>query len=234
MRGRLVLLLVVLACAQNDREERPEAVATHSDSAAVVVEDSVALIDGTAGWYDRRRVLDATGDGVPDTLQLIARGPTADSLVVLLIVRRQGDSSIVAAWRSDYDFVDPPDELRVPGPTRDSTIRARYDRVLRDAAVESFSDSTLTRPWVVPEVFFDCEGNAQHCVMLDALARAHPAVRLDSLAGLPFDTVEARRVVADLSTRNLVTLTFSCGYESTESVVWSPVIRRFITVFACC
>ena len=229
MRGSWLLLLVCLACAPTDRASQVGA--TPTDDAKP---DPTPLVDGASGWYDRRRVLDVTGDGLPDTLQLVARGPRTDSLVMLLMVRTQGDSIIIASWGSDYDFIDPPDELRVPGVARDSALRERYDRVLREASVEPHVDSTLMRPWTPSAEFYDCEGNTHHCVMLDALTRAHPDVRLDSLDGLPFDTAFARRVVADLASRDLVALTFSYGYESTESVVWSPVSKSFVTVFYCC
>lgn len=229
MRKTSLLLLLSLACGRGDA---PPASAVQA--VAEAPPDSVVLIEGSAGWYDRSRVLDATGDGTPDTLQLIARGPRTDSLVMTLLVRTQGDTSVLAGWWSDYDFIDPPDELRLPGPARDSTLRAWYDRVLLNAVVEPFTDSTLSQPWSPSPLFWDCEGNAHHCVMVQLLARQHPHVRIDSLEGLPFDTVAARRVVADLATRPLVSLTYSYGYESTETVVWSPLLRSFIVVFSCC
>jgi hypothetical protein len=229
MRRFSLLLLLSLACARG--EAPPDA---HVEAAAEMPKDSMVLIDGAAGWYDRSRVLDVTGDGMPDTLQLIARGARTDSLVMTLLVRSQGDTSILAAWRSDYDFIDPPDEIKLPGPARDSTLRARYDRVLQSAVVEPYSDSTLGQPWIPSRTFWDCEGNAHHCVMVQMNEREHPNVRIDSLEGLPFDTVAARRVVTDLAARRLVSLTYSYGYESTESVVWSPVLRTFLLVFACC
>lgn len=193
-----------------------------------------SLLTGSAGWYDRSRVLDVTGDGVPDTIRLVARGPRSDSLVMTLIVRTHGDSIVLAGWESDYDFIDPPDEMRMPGPARDSVLRDRYDRVLASAEMAPFEDSTLGAPWSPSAFAGDCEGNAHDCIMTQLQQEAHPGVRYDSLRGLPFDTALGRRVVADLASRPLMALTFSYGYESTETVVWSPVARRFFTVFYCC
>ena len=229
MRHLNVLLLLSLACA---RSQSPAD--SPRDAERAPQRDSVVLADGLSRWYERSRILDATGDGLPDTLRLTARGTRTDSLRVTLVVRSREGESLLASWLSDYDLIDPPDEVRTPGPARDSTLRAWYDRVLDEAAVEPFADTTLGKPWVPKPPFWDCQDNVHNCLMIQMIEREHPRVRYDSLVGLPFDTVTARRVVAELASRKLVALTYSYGYESTETVIWSPLLRKFLYVFSCC
>lgn len=180
MRWRGLACVALCACGPSDRAS------SSARAASAEALGASSTSPDSAVWYDERRLLDATGDGVLDTIQLVARGPASDSLVMTLFVRTHGTAFVLARWESSYDLIDPPDALRVPGPARDSALRSRYDAVLDNALAEPYVDSSATE--------------------------AQPT----RATGAP------------------MTLLFSYGYESTETVVWDTAAKRFVSVFSCC
>jgi hypothetical protein len=88
---------------------------------------------------------------------------------------------------------------------------------------------------VPKEGYLDCDEDVHNCVVDEFRQMSNPTVRdYFALQRLPFDTTRARAVVADLRDNARVALTYGFGYESVQSVVWSPLARRFFVVFACC
>lgn len=127
------LLLIVACTGEREGSDAPAASVTGAPTqAAGGAADSAA-------WLTRQRVIDFTGDGVPDTVRLRAVGPTADSLAISLTFRSDGAERWREEWASEYELVDPPplsDEA-----ARAEYVRKRLDRTVASVQVEPFDSS---------------------------------------------------------------------------------------------
>jgi len=59
-------------------------------------------------WFSETRTIDLDGDGRPDTVKIIAVGPSSDRLHVTLSLLVSGKESWQEQWNSDYMLIDPP------------------------------------------------------------------------------------------------------------------------------
>lgn len=104
------------------------------DSALAVAPPSVDT--APAPWYARTRALDLTGDGIADTVRLVATGARPDSLQVELSLVVDGQALHEERWGSSYELqlLDPAQ----PAPGRvEAALRARLDSVLARVRVDS-------------------------------------------------------------------------------------------------
>jgi hypothetical protein len=128
MRTRsLTALLLGLACS-------PQAPA--ADDTTVGPSTPPASAAATAEpWYRRGRALDLTGDGTPDSVQLVATGTRPDSLRIALSLLVAGEKKHREEWGSSYELViaDSADRRRS---AVDSLLRARLDSVLASVVVQ--------------------------------------------------------------------------------------------------
>jgi hypothetical protein len=102
----------------------------NSDSPAVV-----AAITAPAPWYRGTRTLDLSGDGRPDSVQLVAVGPRPDSLRITLSLLVDGEEKHREEWGSSYELALVDSASRLP-PRVDTILRAALDSVLASVVVQ--------------------------------------------------------------------------------------------------
>jgi hypothetical protein len=178
-------------------------------------------------FYDRSRLLDLTSDGRTDTLRLVAQVRSDSRLQIHLVAVTEAGRDTLAGWDSGYELIDPPDDAKEPGPGRDAYLRSQFDRILAEAAIVPFSDSTLSRPWIQPEYEEDCESDVHHCIVRQLR-------RYAEMHGQKSDSTMERAVVDDINRNATHGLLYHYGYETVTQVVWSRVARRFLVVSSCC
>jgi len=192
-------------------------------------------------WYRAVHARDVTGDGIPDTLILEATGRRVDSLEVTLNIRSQGRRLYHERWLSTYYFAYDAPTDSIP----ESTRRTQVFRHLSEFfSPERFSPLTTAGGSWKPRddqdprsaIAFDIKYRRAR----DSLTRAH--TQPDSVGSIasrhawsaPFDTSYVLRIWQELATTRRVTFTFFSGGEYTRTIVWSPILGRFVVVFSCC
>ncbi len=216
--------------------------ATQQDSAAP--QQPVAhthCVPTSEPWYRRSRVLDATGDGTPDSLTLTASGAQGDCLRIALSLNHRGREVLHEEWESEYELIDPPFPRPAPQAVVDAFVRARLDTVLARVRTQRLRASDLNEgtDW---ELY--CGDAALNCVraqLLTERARALAGSHTDSLAAITTrleeagsDTAEARAIIDDIRRSTRVGLHLAYGYETVMLLAYSPRARRFVPLFACC
>lgn len=121
-------VVFAIACASPDASNEPAA-----------EPDTVASSPGVAdaSWYSRSRTLDLTGDGQPDSVQLVASGERVDSLRIALSLFVAGDEKHREEWGSSYELA-LVDSAVLRSPSVDTVLRAKLDSVLASVVVQSF------------------------------------------------------------------------------------------------
>lgn len=188
------------------------------DTSAARVESSRestwAHVDTSRIWFQEIRTLDLTGEGRPDQLVLRAKGNRGDSLVIRLLAVVARDTFALEDWRSDYELVDPPFPMDTAQGVIDAYVR-KHLRITIDSAYTERARlelSDLTGP------DDGCGEGSDGCV-------------LQYLNG---DTATYLALRKEFQTFRPVRLSYNYGYESSIEVAWSPKLRRFVVVFACC
>ena len=211
------------------------------------------VADSRAVWYDHRLVRDLAGDGRPDTLRVVARGHAMDSQHVVLTIRGVGHQLFRDEWSTQDDFRDYQLPADSTGVSRDSLARIERNRLNAIFDLAGFEPVSAIRwrdEW--PPVWSGCDGDPRDCIAFylryerDTLARVRrglPAApseaaeyeaflaRIDSAQ---FDTSQVRRLAAEIRRSKAPTFSFSYGYETTRTIIWSPSARRFLPIFECC
>jgi hypothetical protein len=206
--GGLVALSCVLACAESEPRPSTDAV---SSSSSIREADSV--------WYHRVRLLDVTGDGRPDSLDLQARGRSSDSSVFTFRVIVDGKVAFTDSWSSAYELVDPPPEAATPA-GRDSLLRASLDTTLSRIRLRPIDPSDWSGPWSAAGD--DCLGDPRDCVALELRRRG------------ALDTAAVLRIATDMRRPDAVQFTLGYGYETTLNLAWSPSAQEVFVVYSCC
>lgn len=127
MRRALIIVGVALLAACPSPEPAP-------DSALAVAPPSVDTVP--APRYLRTRAMDLTGDGVADTVRLVATGVRPDSLQVELSLVVDGRVLHEERWGSGYELALVDSAQRAPG-RAEAALRARLDSVLARVRVDS-------------------------------------------------------------------------------------------------
>jgi len=201
--------------------------------------------------YRARAEADLTGDGLPETLRLVASGQGPFDLVVSFSIWSEGQEVYRMSWESGGYFRYEPDlVMSEPG---DSVLYAH----VRDQ-LDSFFDSSAFM--VVPPSAlnaddsrppFDPPDMDNDPVKLISGQLLRPFL-MDSLSAAGMDSTSAFRQARSLAYRSgrqhpeaqgiwdmmtaeeLLTFRFNAGGEDTRRIAWSRVSRRFFTVRACC
>ncbi len=201
-------------------------------------------------YHDSTEV-DLTGDGVPETLRLVASGPEPLDLVVSFSIWSEGQEVYRRSWDSaEYFRYEPDLVMSEPG---DSVLYAHVSDQL-----DSFFDSSAfmvvppaalnaddSRPPFDPPVMDNDPVNLISGQLLRPLL-------MDSLSALGMDSASAFRQARSLAYRSgrqhpnaqgiwdmmtaeeLLTFRFNAGGEANQRIAWSRVSGRFFTVWGCC
>jgi hypothetical protein len=245
-RSSIVLALaltaaIVLACA---REGPPVRDDSARDTVAAPVPTSATGDSVAPGAIvlRRERDHDLTGDGRPERLRVIARGPGFQSLDVRLEIRGADERLLyLARWNAEryfhYDGL-----AGKADSTIERIVRGHVDRLLADTAfVARVAYDPRGRPAAV-----DTEAVRYDLAEMDVRRRRGVADTMPSPTNLVIHVAEDSggvRTRADVSARvrtlatELATrprFTYFAGGEETYSLAWSDSERRFVRVFACC
>jgi hypothetical protein len=144
----LLMTMIVAGCDSQSPDPSPPSAADAADAPV---------------WLTRYRTIDFTGDGIEDTVRLMAVGRDADSLRIVLTFVSGGVTRWETEWSSDYELV-------IPAPPEDEAARAehlrkRLGRVISSVQIEPFDrtsyltmaqgvDSTLLRDPPTRQVAF--------------------------------------------------------------------------------
>lgn len=122
----LALLALAIGCSAGDADPGAPAVGEPSSASTVAIGTEDA-------WYHRGRVLDLTGDGDPDSVDLRVVGDRTDSLSVVLTLHVDGAEAHRVEWGSSYELA-MADSASLAGGGADSILRGRLDDVLASVA----------------------------------------------------------------------------------------------------
>ena len=195
-------------------------------------------------WYRAIDVRDLTGDGVPDTLILLAAGARIDSLRITFDIRSQGRRLYHETWLSTWYFqYDAPIDS-IAEPVKRTRVFHHLREFFRAENYAVLDTAGAGKPWKPTEGDDDPRStiafNVRYEHVLDSLTQAHVAqdsaeslVRRYALTA-PIDTQYIVRAWQDLVRRRPMTFTFFSGGEDTRTIVWSAIVRRFVVVFSCC
>jgi hypothetical protein len=104
---------------------------------------AASISDTTPGaWYQNARVLDLTGDGQADSVQLTATGTRPDSLQLTLSILVDGEEKHREVWGSGYELalLDSASRTR---PDVDSILRGQLDSVLASVIFRRLGDTGM-------------------------------------------------------------------------------------------
>jgi len=202
-------------------------------------------------WHRVQRVIDMTGDGRSDTLTLTAFGTQPDTLNLELRIRSGGRVIFADHWLNSDEFIDYDSAMVKNRQALARDVRHKMDAFFDDGNFEPIrGDTTLRSDWHV-ETEPDC-GMPLDCVAFELrheqataarVARGLPAEPdgpaaygpfIDGIMRSPFDTALVRRIGAEWRGSRALSFTYTHGYETTKTIVWSAIARRFFTVFECC
>ena len=179
--------------------------------------------------------IDLTGDGRPDTLILRATGKRIDGLVVDLRIRSRGRLLFRDSWSSaSYFQYDAPLDS-IPDATKREKVLHHLREVLVASAFAPFAPGGEPGPdigtmssYLALQIATDSLRRIG--VGGDSLLRTSHRVARQMTP----DTALLQRAWSALVSRRPRTFTYFSGGESTQVIVWSAVLGRFVTVFACC
>ncbi len=222
----LICFVALMACGRGS-EDTSKSEGVSAKAAAALTPSSVRVESGPH-WFAASRELEMSGDNLPDTLLVVAEGRHVDSLVVHLSAIVGGDTILLTAWDAAYMLIDPPDSARALGPSREAYVRSQLASTLDEARVAPFTGAPVLTTW--PQLSADptCGEEEPDCLLAAIASAAGTAIHEDA------DDAWKLAVVADLARPGRLALTFSYGYESTESHVWSPFAKKFFLAFSCC
>ena len=238
--------MTISACGDFQDKEPSDAVASGAPNATPTAA-APGLVSLSARveapvWYHRIRLLDVTGDGRKDTLDLQARGHSSDSSTFTFRVIVDGNVAFTDSWSSDYELVDPPPEAATEA-GRDSLIRVSLDATLGRINVLPIDTTEWAGPWTA--VGDDCMEQPRDCLASEFRQRKAQidwaTIHADSVAVVyqrvsksAFDTAAVRRIARDMRRPGAVQFTLSYGYETSHRLAWSPSEKEVFVIFSCC
>lgn len=202
-------------------------------------------------WHRVQRVIDITGDGKPDTLSLTAFGTEPDTLHIVLQIHSAGRVVYTDRWVNTDEFIDYDSATVRDRRALARDVRRKLDSFFADSNFSQIREDTTIGASSNTATGSDC-GMPLECVASDL--RFEHATRARVRRGLsptpstssayydfmerversPFDTALVRRIGAEWRTSRALSFTYSHGYETTQTIVWSGVARRFFRVYECC
>jgi hypothetical protein len=242
----ILTITVALACAGAEAPRTSDATGAHAPESSASATDTTVMassnIRADTVWYHRVRLLDVTGDGRVDSLDLQARGPSADSSILTFRVLVDGEVAFTDSWSSDYEFIDPPPQAATAA-GRDSLLRAYLDTTLSQIRVMPIDPAQWSGPWTGESD--DCMDEPRDCLAQQFRDRATnldwSRIPPDSVAAVyqrvrraAFDTAAVLRIANDMRRPGAVQFMLSYGYETTMHLAWSPTEKEVFVIFECC
>ena len=226
MRPRHLLLTALLVSACDKPAARTADAPSDSGAAAPAARMPAGIS------IDHERAADLTGDGRPERVVVRAYGTSYDSLQVHVgIVDSTGEALYTHTWPSTAYFKYS-EAQRTPESDR-AEVERQLARLVADSAFRTVRGT-------------DARGRATD-VDTDAirhhLAEMARATRNDSTQASgrpPLTETDPAKVPAALvarvaaEVRTQPSFTYFAGGEETYTVRWSPSLKRFVRVFACC
>lgn len=199
-------------------------------------------------WYSVHAIRDMTGDGHADTLTLEAFGRKPESLKVVFRIRRGNRELFRAEWSSHdryQDLIDDAGKLSISRDSLTRLARADMDEFFASTSFATAEKLPFTQAWHVQQDDDDPRDYIAHEFQYESemAARKHRGEQAQPgtpeawaafdarLARATFDTSRVKAIGAEMRRLGLPTFTFSYGYESTETITWSPIAGRFFEVF---
>jgi hypothetical protein len=218
--------LAVEGCAGvSEKPETPRQIAVAASSSPASTQ--------AAPWFEDVRVIDLTGDGVPDTARLATLGQTVDSLEIVFTIQSSGMTVYRNSWERAY-ALSGADEEGGGAPRSDSALRAQLQAFLGRLEVKPLDRRELQQPWSGKTD--DCSEDFLNCIALELLNDSTRTAGFKAGRSLVplFDTAAVYGIVADMLSNSVPVVTYSYGSESTARIAWSPVKHRFFTLWECC
>jgi hypothetical protein len=199
-------------------------------------------------WYAVHTVRDMTGDGHADTLTLEAFGNRPDSLLMFFRIRGGDRDLFHLEWSSGERYLDLMYDHGKPTISLDSLTRlvhSEMDEFFESTKFENAASLPFEKTWHVQPDGDDPRDYVAYQLRYDreiAARRKRGELRepktLDERVALdrkvrhsPFDTSRVRAIGREMQRSGLPAFTFSYGYESTETITWSPTARKLFEVF---
>jgi hypothetical protein len=215
---------------------------------AVLGADAPRRVVPRERWYAVHTVRDMAGDGHADTLTLEAFGNRPDSLLMLFRIR-DGDRDLFRLeWSSGdryLDLMDDHGKLTIHLDSLSRLVHSEMDGFFGSTHFGNAASLPFEKTWHVPADGDDPRDYVAYQLRYDREISARrirgelgEPTTPDELAALdrkvrhsPFDTSRVRAIGREMQRSRLPTFTFSYGYESTETITWSPMARKFFEVF---
>jgi hypothetical protein len=230
LRQATLVMLVVVAC---DRPAERTADASRDTAAVATAPDTTVHQDSVPIAIDHERAVDLTGDGRAERVVVRARGTRYDSLQVhTAIVDSTGRELYVHDWISlRYFQYSTPEQRSDTGDQRE--VERQLARLVSDAALRAVRGVDPRGRLV------DVDTNAirYHLAETALAERRDPSL---AAGQPPLAETEPARVPTSLVTRTAAELkgqpsfTYFAGGEETYTIRWSPSLKRFVRVAACC
>lgn len=189
-------------------------------------------------WFDQAIQRDMTGDGIPEVLQLTARGTRIDSLNVRFEIASRDRVLFEAEWNTRGHF--------------NWDRRTHSDAEVRlgtEAALESFFESRrfteigdfqspMREPEDVPLAVINRQ--QRYASILDSLViqgEDSPEARQAAIQGRyapPYESPRSKATWQAMLDRRVLVFAFSPGGDSVQTIAWSPLDQRFYELMECC
>jgi hypothetical protein len=195
-------------------------------------------------WYHKTLLRDLTGDGVPDTLELVAIGRQPDSLRITFTIKVAGQVVYKDTWNSDsyFQYDDPIDSI--PRTRVDSVVRTELSDLMRAKEFQPLDRAAFAEPWKPKKSQGDVsdprEGIAfglrreqyvrEHNIQDDSLT----VDQYREMIRTPIDVGEVRAIAQDILEHDRIAFTYFRGGEANQTIAWSPRRKRFFIIWGCC
>lgn len=196
-------------------------------------------------WNRVESIRDVTGDGNPDTLILEAFGKRPDSLKMVFRIRVGGHDAFRDEWNSSDRFLDYDSDI---SPSRATgIIRKEMNEFFDPSQFRPARELSFDPAWTGRGA--DCDGEPRTCISFylrferDSAERSRRALQavptepaeyrtfIEHVDSSAYDTSLVERIGSGIQHGNALTFTYGLGYETTRTIVWSGVARRFFPVF---
>ena len=166
------------------------------------------------------REIDMTGDGRAETLQLVAAGPSVDSLSITFSILSTFDL-LYAVELHPFGF---------DGPQAKLTSNERMERLSRFSAA-FFDDRKFTTPaGFLAGLDKQAPGRIEEIPRVMARDRAEAS----SVGRSASDTTGVGAIWRDIQQGGLPVFEFLTGGDASTAIGWSRTERRFYRLFQCC
>ena len=188
-----------------------------------------------------------TGDGKPDTLIFEAFGKKPDSLEMIFRIRVNGREAFREEWNNSDEFRDPDESLPISRATVANKVRKEMAEFFAESNFRSSRELTFNPHWTGTGA--NCDGEPRDCISFylrferDSAQRRGNGLKpvpdnptdydafIHHVDSSPYDTALVERIGSEMQHGNALAFTYGLGYETTRTIVWSGVARRFFPVF---